>query len=402
MDGPTCPPVVFLYSVERREVLVRLHEEIGWRGGIARGWHPPRRVASGAGGRNMIATDGLTKRLGEFELVDVTVSIEEGEYFVLLGPTGAGKTIFLECVAGIHDPERGRILIDHEDVTRLRPEERRIGYVPQDYALFPHLSARRNIGFGLEVRRVNPTEITARTLELAGLLGIEPLLDRPIRTLSGGERQRVALARALAIQPRVLLLDEPLSAVDEQTREMLCIELKRIHHELRTTTIHVSHNFEETLSVADRIGVINHGRIQQIGSAGDIFRRPANEFVARFVRSENIFPAVVRQGTQPVTLELEGAVMRSAAMLEGSVMASVRPEDVEVWVAPPTGEAVNVYEGPIEQVLDRGATVKLWIASTPPLRAIVLRPWWLADGLSEGKVVWAHVPPEAVHLFPAE
>ncbi len=365
-----------------------------------------RAVVSGPGSRighsKMIATDGLTKRLGEFELVDVNLNIEEGEYFVLLGPTGAGKTIFVECVAGIYEPERGRILIDNEDVTRLRPEERRIGYVPQDYALFPHLSARRNIGFGLEVRRFEAREIAARTAELAGLFGIEPLLDRPIRTLSGGERQRVALARALAIRPRVLLLDEPLSAVDEQTRETLCIELKRIHHELRTTTVHVSHNFEETLSVADRIGVINRGRMQQIGSPGDIFRRPDNEFVARFTRSENIFPAVARPGTPGGTLEVEGAVMRSVATLEGPVMASVRPEDVEVWVAPPTGEAANVYEGRIAQVLDRGATVTLWLASKPPLRAIVLRPRWLGDGLSKGKVVWAHVPPEAVHLFRAE
>jgi len=347
----------------------------------------------------MIVTEGLTKRLGEFELVEVSVCIDEGEYFVLLGPTGAGKTIFIECIAGIHAPERGRILIDNEDVTRLRPEERQIGYVPQDYALFPHLTARRNIAFGLEVRRLPSDEIARRTAELAALLGVQPLLDRQIRTLSGGERQRVALARALAIRPRVLLLDEPLSAVDEQTRETLCVELKRLHRELRTTTIHVSHNFEETLSVADRIGVVNRGRLQQIGTPGEIFRQPANEFVARFVRSENIFAAMARPTESGTTLDVAGATMKSVLNLAGPVIAAVRPEEVEVLVSPPEPDAVNIYQGRIEQTLDRGATVKLWIATNPPLRAIVLRPRWLADQLQEGKPVWVRVPPAAVHLF---
>jgi molybdate transport system ATP-binding protein len=350
----------------------------------------------------MIATEGLTKRLGEFELVDANVTVEEGEYFVLLGPTGAGKTIFVECVAGIHAPERGRVLIDGEDITHFPPERRQIGYVPQDYALFPHLSGRRNISFGLDIRPLSLGEVHSRIEHLAGLLGIGALLDRPIRTLSGGERQRVALARALAIRPRVLLLDEPLSAVDEQTRETLCMELKRIHHELRTTTIHVSHNFEETLSVADRIGVINHGRIQQIGTSGDIFRRPANEFVARFVRSENILSGVARSSPAGTTLEVDGAALQSATATEGSVMAAIRPEDVEVLTRVPATEAPNTFSGPIEQVLDRGATVKLWVGSTPRLRAMVLRPRWLEEGLNEGTVVWLRVPPSAVHLFPAE
>jgi ABC-type Fe3+/spermidine/putrescine transport system ATPase subunit len=350
----------------------------------------------------MIATDGLTKRLGEFELVDASVTVEEGEYFVLLGPTGAGKTIFVECIAGIHRPESGRILIDGEDVTRWLPEQRRIGYVPQDYALFPHLSGRGNIGFGLRIRRVGEEEIARRTQELADLFGIDQLLDRPVRTLSGGERQRVALARALAIRPSVLLLDEPLSAVDEQTREALCVELKRIHRELRTTTIHISHNFEETLSVADRIGVISRGRLQQVGTPADIFRRPANEFVARFVRSENVLTGAARLTDRGALLDLGGAEMLSAAALEGPVTAVFRPEEAQVLLEPPAGDApVNVYAGSIEQVLDRGSTVKLWIGSAPPLQAVVLRPRWLADDLTEGKPVWVHVPPAAVHLFSA-
>jgi ABC-type Fe3+/spermidine/putrescine transport system ATPase subunit len=351
----------------------------------------------------MIRTVDLTKRLGEFQLLEASVTIEEGEYFVLLGPTGAGKTIFVECIAGIYKPDSGSVLIGEENVTNLRPEERQLGYVPQDYSLFPHLSVEQNIGFGLTVRRESPAVIAERTRELSELLGITPLLQRPIRTLSGGERQRVALARALAIRPRVLLLDEPLSAVDEQTRETLCAELRRIHEELRTTTIHVSHNFEETLAVADRIGVIRGGVIQQLGSPDDIFRRPANGFVARFVRADNILSGVASPAPEGAAVRLgNGAVVHSSQALSGTVTAVVRPEDVEVLVEPPGPSGANCFPGAIRQTLDRGATVKLWVASEPALVALVLRPRWEADGLDRGARVWLRVPPKSVHLFPAE
>lgn len=350
-----------------------------------------------------ITAHGLTKRLGEFELVDVSVTIEEGEYFVLLGPTGAGKTIFVECIAGIHTPDRGSVSIDDRDVTPLRPEERGIGYVPQDYALFPHLTVAQNIGFGLRVRRQPADVIERRTNELAEMFGIERLLGRAIRTLSGGERQRVALSRALATRPRVLLLDEPLSAVDEQTRESLCIELKRVHHELRTTTIHVSHNFEETLSVADRIGVIHRGRLQQIGPPAEIFRHPTNEFVAGFVRAENILRGYAARNGEGSVLEIDGQRVLSATALDGPAVGVVRPEDLEIHAVPPPRPWLpNTYEGTIEGTLDRGATVKLWIASDPPLRAIVMRSTWLVEELFEGRKVWVRVPPAAVHLFQSD
>ncbi|MBM3474394.1 MAG: ABC transporter ATP-binding protein [Armatimonadetes bacterium] len=351
----------------------------------------------------MIRTVNLSKRLGEFQLLEASVTIEEGEYFVLLGPTGAGKTIFVECIAGIYQPDGGSVLIGEENVTHLRPEERRLGYVPQDYSLFPHLSVEQNIGFGLTVRRESPAVIAERTRELSDLLGITPLLRRPIRTLSGGERQRVALARALAIRPRVLLLDEPLSAVDEQTREALCAELRRIHEELRTTTIHVSHNFEETLAVADRIGVIRGGVVQQIGSPDDIFRRPANAFVAGFVRADNILSGVASPTPEGAAVGLgNGAVVHSCRRLSGPVTLVVRPEDVEVLGGPPGPDVRNCFAGAIRDTLDRGATVKLWVESEPAWASLVLRPRWQAEGLRRGARVWLRVPPESVHLFPAE
>jgi len=351
----------------------------------------------------MIRTVGLTKRLGEFQLLEASVTIEEGEYFVMLGPTGAGKTIFIECIAGIYRPDSGAILLGEENVTRLRPEERRIGYVPQDYSLFPHLNVEQNIGFGLAVRREAPSVIARRTRELADMLGITPLLPRPIRTLSGGERQRTALARALAIRPRVLLLDEPLSAVDEQTRETLCVELRRVHEELKTTTIHVSHNFEETLAVADRIGVIKGGVIQQLGTPDDIFRRPANEFVARFVRADNLYAGTATPTANGVAVSVgDGAVLHSAEKLTGCVTAVVRPEDVEVSAAVPGTDGPNRFEGTVVGTLDRGVTTKLWIDSNPPLLALVLRPRWQLERLQKGVRVHVRIPPEAVHLFRAD
>ncbi|MGQ9730546.1 MAG: ATP-binding cassette domain-containing protein [Candidatus Zipacnadales bacterium] len=349
----------------------------------------------------MIRTVNLSKRLGDFQLINVSVQIEEGEYFVMLGPTGAGKTIFVECIAGIYEPDSGSVLIDNENVTYLRPEERFIGYVPQDYALFPHLNVRENIGFGLQVRGASLSEIKQRTQHLAELLSITELLDRPIRTLSGGERQRVALARALAIRPRVLLLDEPLSAVDEQTRETLCIELKRLHRELQTTTIHVSHNFEETLSVADRIGVIRAGVLQQIGTPDEVFRRPANSFVAEFVRADNILVGLAKPERTSSTLKIEtGVLLYTTQSVSGYATAVIRPEDVQILTSPPTGKAVNTYPVTIAEVLDRGVTVKLWLMGQPSLRAVVLRRQWLTEALHPGARVWAYVPPEAVHVFP--
>lgn len=348
----------------------------------------------------MIRTLNLTKRLGEFQLIDASVTVEEGEYFVLLGPTGAGKTIFIECIAGIYRPDRGSIIIGGQNVTNLRPEERQLGYVPQDYALFPHLTVEKNIAFGLRIRREDPVTISRRTAELAELLGIEPLLARPIRTLSGGERQRVALARALAIQPRVLLLDEPLSAVDEQMRETLCAELRRIHQELNTTTIHISHNFEETLAVADRIGIIRDGIIQQIGTPEDVFRRPVNEFVARFVRADNVLSGIGMPSQNGSAVSVgNGVVVHSTRRLSGLVTVVVRPEDVETLTHDPGPGAVNCYCGTIRSTIDRGPLVKLWIDSQPPWCTLVMRGQWHAQGLKPGARVWVRVPPDSVHLF---
>lgn len=248
----------------------------------------------------MIRTDRLSFSIGDFQLRHIGLEVAEGQYFVLLGPPGSGKSIFLECLCGLKRVKSGQIYIDGREVTDLEPRARNIGYVPQDYALFPHLSVERNIAFGLRVHSRRRVAIYSKLTQIAEMLGIGNLLKRRIDGLSGGERQRIALARALVLRPKVLLLDEPVSALDEATRQDVCAELHRTQRQFGVTTIHVSHNLEEVFSVADKAGILCEGEFQQVGTIEELFRRPQNEFVARFMRCENIFSGqVVQPGPQP-------------------------------------------------------------------------------------------------------
>ncbi|MHC4911979.1 MAG: ABC transporter ATP-binding protein, partial [Planctomycetota bacterium] len=229
----------------------------------------------------MIRTDGLSFRIGDFQLCQLGLEVARGEYFVLLGPPGSGKTVFLECLCGLNKIDSGKIYIDGCEVTGLEPRARSVGYVPQDFALFPHLSVSQNIGFGFRFRGHQCKDVDAKVTETADLLGIRDLLSRRTGGLSGGEKQRIALARALLVQPKVLLLDEPVCALDELTRQDVCIQISRIQRRLDLTTIHVSHNLEEAFSVADRAAVLCAGVLQQVGSMDELLRKPNSEFVAR-------------------------------------------------------------------------------------------------------------------------
>ncbi|MFQ5974879.1 MAG: ABC transporter ATP-binding protein [Candidatus Hydrothermarchaeales archaeon] len=237
----------------------------------------------------MIQIKGLTMHLGGFSLTDVDLNIKDREYFGILGPTGSGKTILLECIAGLHYPEKGEIWINDRDVTGVTPEEREVAYVPQDHALFPHLNVKENIAFGLKLRGYSASEIDSTLKEITELLDINYLIDRKIQRLSGGERQRVALARALVIRPKLLLLDEPLAALDPKIKQRIWKEMKKIHEKLKVTIVHVTHDFEETYTLSDRIAVIHDGRIEQVAEREEIFGKPVNRVVARFVGTKNIF-----------------------------------------------------------------------------------------------------------------
>ena len=352
---------------------------------------------------------GLWIELEEFRLCDVNLDIAAGEYFVVLGPTGAGKTVLLETIAGLHRPRRGRILLAGEDITHAPPERRGIGFVYQDYALFPHLSVAGNMAFGLRLRGMGRGEIERRVAAIGRLLGIEHLLHRMPETLSGGEAQRVALARALVVEPRLLLLDEPLSALDPETREALQRELGRVHRELGTTTIHVTHDFEEAVALGDKIAVLKEdrldgakreGRIVQVGRPEEIFRRPANEFVARFVGVRNIFRGQARPAEEGYKLVSIGEVEIAAVTeLEGSVHASIRPEDILLSREPLRSSARNVFQGRIVDISDRGTIAYITVRVPPDFICLITRRSLEEMELREGLEVHIAFKASAVHVF---
>jgi molybdate/tungstate transport system ATP-binding protein len=231
----------------------------------------------------MIDIQHLGGQFGDFSLDDVSLRIEKAQYWVLLGPSGCGKSVLLQTLAGFFSPTSGRILIDGRDATAEAPEKRNIGLVFQQAALFPHLSVRANIAYGLTARRVAEAEARRTVDELVDRLGLGAILARPVPTLSGGEAQRVAIARALAVRPVLLLLDEPLSALDHNARLELQTELARLHKELNLTTLHVTHSREEAAALGDFLAVMLGGRIVQTGTMKDLRERPRCPFVARFL-----------------------------------------------------------------------------------------------------------------------
>ncbi len=236
----------------------------------------------------LLRMEGIELRLGKFELNIPEFILRPGEYFVLVGETGAGKTIFLETILGLVAPSSGRVVFGGRLLDGVPPEERGMGYVPQDYALFPHMDVFGNIAYALRLRDVDEAGIKDLVSQTASKLGIEELLQRDVLTLSGGERQRVALARALVLSPALLLLDEPLGALDESTRSRLAGELRRIQRESGTTFLHVTHDLDEACEVADRIAIMHEGRIVQVDTPEHILCRPRDLWVARFVRCLNM------------------------------------------------------------------------------------------------------------------
>ena len=278
--------------------------------------------------------ENVTKRFGSFVAVDdLTLTVPEGSFFALLGPSGCGKTTTLRMVAGLEDPTLGRVLIGDEDVTQLRPYKRPVNTVFQSYALFPHLTIGENVAFGLRRRGVSDyKQKTADMIELVQLSGYE---DRKPAMLSGGQQQRVALGRALINEPGVLLLDEPLGALDLKLRRQMQIELKRIQTEVGITFVHVTHDQEEAMTMADTIAVMNHGVIEQMGAPGELYENPSTTFVANFLGQSNLIRSdVVDSAGDDVMIDCNGqkvAVESSRSHVDGqSAWLGIRPEKIFV------------------------------------------------------------------------
>jgi ABC-type sugar transport system ATPase subunit len=359
----------------------------------------------------MIRLEDLHVRAGRFVLAIDSLEVQPGEYVVVLGPTASGKTVLLETIAGLRALERGKIWFGDHDLSRRPPEHRGVGLVYQDYALFSHLSVSDNIGFGLRARKHAEARELVRSV--AAKLGIEGLLERWPQGLSGGEQQRVALARALAVQPRVLLLDEPLSALDGPTRTELRDELSRLHQELGTTIVHVTHDLDEAMILGDRLAVLIDGDLHQVGTPEQVTRTPRNGAVARLVGLANLLPvkgSEIVAGRRKLLLEggLQIVAQTGGSESAGSGLAAIPAEEIEVWPLhrEPARTGENLYVGTIKMTRIQRVHASLDLdvipeaPGTQPLLLVahVLRPQLRRDGLLPGVGVGIHVPPEAVHV----
>jgi multiple sugar transport system ATP-binding protein len=284
-----------------------------------------------------IQLQSLHKRFGDFVAVeDSSLTVENGEFFVLLGPSGCGKTTTLRMIAGLELPTSGRILLDGEDVSFRRAAQRDIAFVFQLFALYPHMNVRQNLSFPLRTQGTPRREIRARVAETARLLRIEAILDRPVGGLAGGDRQRVALGRAIVRRPKAFLMDEPLGTLDAEFRELMCDELKQLHQRIGATTVYVTHDQVEAMAMADRIAVMNKGKVLQVGPPADVYDRPSSLFVASFIGSPamNLLPARGRFGPDTDSLEVGGfrvAVPRLAdGVTHDRAVLGVRPEHVRL------------------------------------------------------------------------
>ncbi|MEN6553631.1 MAG: tungstate ABC transporter ATP-binding protein WtpC [Methanobacterium sp.] len=348
----------------------------------------------------MIRIENLSNDWKEFKINNINLQVKDNEYFVILGPSGSGKTMLLELIAGMWPLDSGKIYMENKDITTLPPEKRGIGFVYQNYMLFPHKTVFENIAFGLKVRKVRDEEIKTRVEEMMDLLKVSHLADRLPRTLSGGEQQRTALARALIIYPKILLMDEPLSALDRKTRDELMQELKEIHRKFDVTLVHVTHNFDEALMLADRIAIMRNGEISQVGTSTEIFRHPADKFVADFVGAENIIEGTAKKDGERLTIIDTGNIsIYSTEQKQGHVHITVRPEDIILSTQKVETSARNVFKGPIKGIVDTGALIKLTIDVGEPLVVFLTRQSFLDMELNIGKSVWTYFKATAVHVF---
>jgi molybdate/tungstate transport system ATP-binding protein len=313
-------------------------------------------------------------KLGDFNLQDINLNVKTKEFFVILGPSGAGKTVLLDLIAGFSYPSTGKVFIDSEDVTFMPTEKRRVGYMFQDFALFPNMSVYKNIKFGTKYYKILNAE--SRILELMEMLEIVPLKDRRTTTLSSGEKQRVALARSLILEPRLLLLDEPLSSLDARAKETVRDELKEIIGNVGITTLYVTHDQAEAIVLADRIGIMHNGRLIQTGSSDQVFNHPKDEFIARFVGMENMFQGVVTSNDDGlISVDVGNTIIEAVfdVAVGSEVILGIRPENITLQVGETISSARNVFNGNVKQIVPLGPISKIKIDCGLTLSAFITK-----------------------------
>src|SRR5579883_819655 len=351
----------------------------------------PAEAAEAAAGVPLLRIEGVAKSFGRFRAVDgVSLDIRAGEFFALLGPSGCGKTTLLRMLAGFETPDEGRILLDGHDIAQVLPHERPVNMMFQNYALFPHLSVRDNIAFGLKRARLSRGEISQRVAEMVALVKLDGLETRKPDQLSGGQRQRVALARSLARRPQLLLLDEPLAALDKKLRESTQFELMEVQRRLGMTFIIVTHDQEEAMTVASRIGVMDAGRLDQVATPRELYEAPRSRWIAEFVGDINLFEGEIvlrEQGRLTIATRDAGRLVAAAprnAVDKTTVFLAIRPEKIKLSRRGPVADgngasALNRLDGVVTDVsylggtttykvkLDSGTVVRASVANTTRL-----------------------------------
>jgi molybdopterin-binding protein len=350
----------------------------------------------------MLELRNISKQFPDFCLKDVSFSVEQGDYFILLGESGAGKSMVLETIAGLVQPDSGSLLLDGSDITRQKIQNRKIGLVFQDHAVFQHMSVFENIAYSLYGRKLGRGEKKGRVQRIAEQLSIDGLLYRRPSTLSGGELQRVALARTLIQQPRVLLLDEPLASLDSRIKSDLRSQLRKIHRQGQTI-LHVTHDYEEALSLGNRIAVIHNGSVIQEGRPEEVFRNPKSEFVAHFVGARNFFRA-----------RLTGESNNSIALVENTLpvkllpadsgpegFIQIRGEEIILSNDPIDSSAANNFEGTITEIIPGIQGTDVVVNAGVRFQVLVTHESLTRLELTEGKQTWIHFKATAVKFIPA-
>ena len=345
----------------------------------------------------MLKLTDIHRRLGDFTLSDINLEIAEGQYYVLLGRSGAGKTQLLELIAGLEHPDKGSIILDNKDITKQRIQDRKVGIVFQDYAVFPHMTVFGNIAYPLRARKEDKKSIDEKVKRAASEMNIEHLLDRNTEKLSGGELQRVALARTLITSPRLLLLDEPLSSLDTSLKD----DLKRLLRNLNKggqTIIHVTHDYGDAISLAKRVGVIHNGRIIQEGSVDEVFRNPSNRFVARYAGIRNFFRVEIsgEKGNlkgvtkHNVTFKLEG----EKTCLDCLII--IKSDSITLTRRMPENNKLNIIKGKISEIIPSEFGMELTLDTGDLFYVNMLIPEFETQRFVEVEEAWMSFPSKAI------
>jgi ABC-type Fe3+/spermidine/putrescine transport system ATPase subunit len=345
----------------------------------------------------MLRLININRRLGDFALTDINLEISDGQYYILLGRSGSGKTQLLELIAGLEYPDTGRIILDNEDITRLKIQNRKVGIVFQDYAVFPHMTVSGNIAYPLRVRNESKKSIAEKVEKAADSMNIRHLLERSTEKLSGGEMQRVALARTLITSPRLLLLDEPLSSLDTSLKDDLKRLLRNLNKEGQTI-IHVTHDYGDVISLAKKVGVIHNGKIIQEGSVNEVFNKPANRFVARYAGIRNFFRVdiVGEDGTLSGVTEHKTRFRLDSVPDVANSLILIRNDSIIITNEKPSDIKLNSFKGNVTEIIpsEHGMQVTvdagdLFYADAPASEIGRLC-------LSEGKEVWVSFPSDSI------